>query len=257
MTSASLCSHLGQLSNRRSYAAGSSPGRHVFAERRGSRACANCDKTSREAEAEATSVFLLPRPRRLPFFGRRCSAASRSAGWRRRGVIAAINRAPAASVVERRPCDMAVATASHQPRCKELTIQGRYKLGDRDHRNRGRAPSTMVPSVSSLWRGLVHEIWRFDPGRRVHSHRLLFSFARPDIGILSRRPHAQPACPDLWSFSSRRARTGGCARTAGGGAHLAAAPAPRFAPRGKRLRRRWCTCRPRQAQPSPRRPWPQ
>ena len=128
MRSASLCSNIGQPSNRRSYAAGSNPRPRVFAERRGSRACANCDKTSREAEAEATSVFLLPRPRRLPFFGRRCSAASRSAGWRRRGVIAAINRAPAASGAELRPCDMAVATASL--RCKrkkerKQTTQGR------------------------------------------------------------------------------------------------------------------------------------
>ena len=59
---------VGKRSARSSYAARSNPVFSVFAERRGSRACANCDKTSREAEAEATPMFLLPRPRRdLPF----------------------------------------------------------------------------------------------------------------------------------------------------------------------------------------------
>ena len=64
------------------------------------RVCA-CDKTRSRSERRCFCCRGRAATSRL--FWRRCSAVSRRARWRRRGVGAAINRAPAASGAERLP----------------------------------------------------------------------------------------------------------------------------------------------------------
>ena len=90
-------------SSRRSYAAGSNPGGRVLAERRGSRACAPATRRDEKRRSERRCFCCRGRAATSPLFWRRCSAVSRRARWRRRGVGAAINRAPAASGAERLP----------------------------------------------------------------------------------------------------------------------------------------------------------
>ena len=100
---ASLHGTIGRRSSRRSYAAGSNPGGRVLAERRGSRACAPATRREAEANVDVFSAAAAPRPPVCFGADAAPSLAAREPRWRRRGVGAAINRAPAASGAERLP----------------------------------------------------------------------------------------------------------------------------------------------------------
>ena len=63
----------------------------------------DCDKTKSRSRSERRCFCCRGRAATSRLFWRRCSAVSRRARWRRRGVGAAINRAPAASGAERLP----------------------------------------------------------------------------------------------------------------------------------------------------------
>ena len=91
-------------SSRRSYAAGRFESRWSCPRgaTRIARVC-DCDKTKSRSRSERRCFCCRSRVATSRLFWRRCSAVSRRARWRRRGVGAAINRAPAASGAERLP----------------------------------------------------------------------------------------------------------------------------------------------------------
>ena len=100
------------------------------------RVCA-CDKTRREEKEKLRRCCFCCRGRAAssPPFWRRRSAAPRRARWRRRGVGAAISRAPAASGAARPPCGaMSLHFALRFSINKSYLVRPRFRISANDRK---------------------------------------------------------------------------------------------------------------------------